>query len=452
MRLSTTIVLVCFFLALGCFLLIQEKEQAELSLIDAISERRYEVMKESYFAQHRKEYHRVISRLKQEGCQSFVLGFGEQVCDSRALSFCVREMKPYDFMKTPFCVDYGHERIETPASVKGIYMSSRAAGYTPLRGTLINLAKTTEINTVVIDIKEVDGYTGTIVGDKAQFPFQEDLMGDVRSLITELHKHGIYAIARIALFKDMAWAEAHPNQAVQKKNARGTAWTDRQGKKFVDPSAEEFWDYLVELSSASYQLGFDEIQADYIRFPSDGDMKNTYYPHSKTYLDEMGAEEGRIYAMGQFMDYYTSALRKRHPDIVLSADVFGMVTSLDNDLTIGQTLEPYLQYFDYVSPMIYPSHYARGFVDLPGHPDNHPYEVVRKAMDDGIEKARVAGYEADRIRPWIQDFTCTWCPGYFAYGPSEIREQIDAIYESGATGWLLWNAANRYTAEALERQ
>ena len=408
----------------------------------------YHTMKEAIHNRYRDMVQDKASTLFDSGCQEVEYTQTGDSCLVADQCFTDQYMLA-DLLFEPVCTNYGIVRIQTPESVRGIYMTSLAAGSTNFRNRLIELVESTELNTIVIDIKEIDGYTGTPIGNSEQFPFQSDVMGDVRELIEDLHERDIYVIARIVLFKDAAWVDAHPDQAVQRKDNRGVVWTDYGGKKFIDPGATPFWDYLVELSSATYNLGFDEIQADYIRYPSDGQMSNTYYPYSQDTIDELGPMNGRVATLNEFAEYYTTALRERHPEIVISADVFGMVTSLDDDLTIGQTLEPFLEHFDYVSPMVYPSHYGTGFVSLPGHPDNHPYEVVKKAMDDGVRKANNAGINPDKLRPWLQDFTCTWCAGYFPYGADEVREQIQATYDAGLDSWILWNAANRYTRGGL---
>lgn len=408
----------------------------------------YELMIERLRDQYRDRVKESIDELFEAGCREVEYTKTQERCSVAAMC----DVTQYDIALlrgVPVCLDYGLERIETPESVKGIYMTSLAAGSESFRNRLIDLVETTELNTIVIDIKEIDGYTGTLVGDREKFPFQKNLMGDVGELVRELHERDIYVIARIVLFKDKAWAAAHPEHAVARKDNHDVVWTDYGGKKYIDPGAEPFWEYLVELSSATYNIGFDEIQADYIRFPSDGDMANTYYPYSQERIDTMGPMAGRVATLNEFAEYYTTQLRERHPDIVISADVFGMVTSLSDDLTIGQKLEPFLEHFDYVSPMVYPSHYSQGFISMPGHPDNYPYEVIKKAMDDGVRKANNAGVDPDKLRPWLQDFTCSWCEGYFPYGADELRAQIQATYDAGLDSWLLWNAANRYTKSGL---
>lgn len=275
-------------------------------------------------------------------------------------------------------------------------------------------------------------------------------MPGIQLLLEELYERDVYTIARIVLFKDQRWTEVFPEDAVKRKDDPETVWTDYRGKKYVDPGSQAYWEYLVALSMRVHQMGFDEIQVDYVRFPSDGDTANTYYPHSQDKLDALGGMNGRVAVIDEFSSYYTSALRAQYPDIVLSADTFGMTTSLNNDLTIGQMQDSFMEYYDYVSPMVYPSHYPEFFVPLEGHADNHPYEVVKKAMSDGVAKAQRAGQDPDKLRPWLQDFTCTWCEGYYPYGAREVREQIQATYDAGLDSWLLWNAGSRYTRGALQ--
>ena len=185
-------------------------------------------------------------------------------------------------------------------------------------------------------------------------------------------------------------------------------------------------------------MGFDEINIDYVRFPTDGPMKDIYYPFSNEIL-EKDKMWGKAKVLDRFFNYFTSELRKEFPEIKISVDVFGQVAVNDDDVTIGQILESALLYFDAVSPMAYPSHYARSFVPFSDGPDNHPYEVIDKTLkkasqkidflNGAIENARknnskvilrkgfgasLAPAEAfrlritkDKIRPWYQAFTCT---------------------------------------------
>ena len=471
------VLLTCIFLTtLGIFFWYQHGLVIEsIQVNQLLSAKQFHALQEQRWEEKKTQAYQHLASLVARGCQTVNVSFTNVIC-SITHQACINTVEARNLRREAVCLDYGTGHVEPPEVVKGIYMTSLAAGSPSFRERLVELIKATELNTVVIDIKEVDGYTGTVLGESDQFPFQKNLMGDLRSLIQTLHEENIYVIGRLVLFKDQAWAQAYPEQAVQERNQPGLPWSDYQGKNFIDPGATPFWDYLVDLSSVAYLLGFDEIQTDYIRFPSDGKMSTVYYPYSHSLIEKQGGHSGRVHVLNQFMAYYTEKLRTRHPEIILSADVFGMVSTNRDDLTIGQTLEAFLWYFDYVSPMVYPSHYPLGYLGLEGHPDNHPFEVVshsqsvanqrREALKEylttgnlselrtlitgvNISQETLAQRKIGSLRPWLQDFDCTWCPGYFPYGAGEVREQIQASREAGDSGWLLWNAGNRYTQGAL---
>ena len=376
--------------------------------------------------------------------------------------------------------------------VKALYLTSLAAASKNFRERIISVVEQTESNAVVIDIKEVDGYVNFQIGDQEKFPFQKNIMKDIESFIQELHDKNIYVIGRVVLFKDAAWANKYPDQAVLRKSDPSLLWSDYGGKKYIDPAAKDFWDYLLNISKESYKIGFDEINLDYIRYPSDGNMNNTFFPHSSGNIEKYGLTEARVKTLSDFMHYFSTNIKQEFPNIILSADVFGMVTTNKDDLTIGQKLEPFLTHFDYVSPMVYPSHYPSFFLNLQA-PDLHPYEVVfysqSKAQDrldrlnflkkEIISKRKELGIEQDEekkgkilesivsletelenkigkedldvdqlsfgyLRPWLQDFTCTWCKEYVYYGPEQIQDQIKAVSDSGQKGWMMWNPNNSY--------
>lgn len=390
-----------------------------------------------------------FAQLQDEGCKRVEVSYTLKSCTT-SREECFDQVQYHELRDKPVCTDWGVDYLDTPESVRGIYLTSHAAGDMDIRNRLLTLVQNTEINTVVIDIKETDGVVATQVGDYARIPFQEERMPGIQALLEELYEAEVYTIARIVLFKDQKWAEVFPQDAIKQKDNSEEVWTDYRGKTYIDPASPAYRSYLVTLSERVHQMGFDEIQVDYVRFPSDGDTANTYYPYSQEKLEELGLMDGRVAVIENFLKDYSDRLRKQYPDIVLSADTFGMTTSLSNDLTIGQMQESFMKYFDYVSPMVYPSHYPEFFVPLEGHPDNHPYEVVKKAMNDGVVKAERAGQDPNKLRPWLQDFTCAWCDGYFPYGAKEVREQIQATYDTGLDSWILWNAGSRYTRGALE--
>ncbi|MEI6843427.1 MAG: putative glycoside hydrolase [bacterium] len=332
--------------------------------------------------------------------------------------------------------------IATPVPVKGIYMTSWTAGTPSLRGALVKLIDDTELNTVVIDIKD---YSGKIVfpienTDLKKFGSEEVRVSDMRDFVESLHKKGIYVIGRIAVFQDAYFVKYKPDLAV--KNKAGTAvWKDRKGISWIDPGSQEYWDYIVLLAQETRKVGFDEINFDYIRFPSDGNMQDISYPFSST--------TPKTVVMKNFFAYVTEHLKKgvassSAPELKISADLFGMVTTAQDDMGIGQYLENALPYFDYIMPMVYPSHYPPTFIGYK-NPEAYPYEVVKYAMSEAVKRANLASTSPAKLRPWLQDFGLK-----MTYGSAEVRAQIKATNDVGLDSWILWSASNKYTKGALD--
>ncbi len=327
--------------------------------------------------------------------------------------------------------------IKTPEAVKSLYMTSLVAGSKKARARVVELLDDTEANAVVIDIKD---YTGNIAF-KVSDPFLQSVgsskntIPDIREFIEELHKKNIYVIGRVAVFQDLHMAKARPDLAV--KNASGTAvWQDRKGITWIDAGSKEHWDYIIAVAKESYRAGFDEINFDYIRFPSDGVMTDVSYPFSQ------GRERKEV--LHDFFRYIKTSLDGT--GIVTSADLFGMTTTNNDDLGIGQVLEYALENFDYVAPMVYPSHYPENFLGYK-NPASHPYEVVHYSMKHAVEKAHNASTTPLKLRPWLQDFN------YKAvYTADMVRAQIKATYDVGLTSWMLWDPNNRFTREALNKE
>jgi hypothetical protein len=330
--------------------------------------------------------------------------------------------------------------IETPEPLKALYMTSCVAGTPSWRNRLKELIDTTELNAIIIDIKD---YTG-IASFPNDFP-QTDIgrgcvVSDMREFIQELHKSNIYVIGRIAVFQDPSYTKLFPELAVKTKSDGGV-WRDYKGLSFIDVGARPYWDYIVGLSKEAYTLGFDELNYDYVRYPSDGNMQNTSYAWT------VGTST-KSEMLKNFFEYLHNNLEDTN--VKLSVDLFGMTTTVENDMGIGQVLENALPYFDYVSPMVYPSHYPstwNGFTN----PALHPYEVVKIAMSSAIKREvswnilqGLASTTPSKMRPWLQDFNLG-----ATYGPDKVRAQIQATYDVGLTSWMLWNAGNKYTKEAL---
>ncbi len=346
--------------------------------------------------------------------------------------------------------------VATPEPLKGIYMTSWVAGTPSLRNNLVKLIDDTELNSVVIDIKDYSGKIVFPISNPTLLAFgsQEIRVKDMQDFISSLHQKNIYAIARIAVFQDAYFVKARPDLAV--KNKAGTAvWKDHKGISWIDPGSREYWDYIILISREARKIGFDEINFDYIRFPSDGNMQDISYPFSST--------TPKAEVMRQFFQYTHDKLTQddgtpspRQPlgqnenRLKISADMFGMVTTAGDDMGIGQVLENVLPYFDYVAPMVYPSHYPPTFQGF-AMPEAHPYDVVHFAMQSGVKRsellASTTGQTVAQLRPWLQDFGLK-----MDYGPAEVRAQIKATNDVGLTSWILWSASNKYTASALQAE
>lgn len=350
--------------------------------------------------------------------------------------------------------------VETPKAVKAIYMTACVATLKTFREKLVNIADTTEINSIVIDVKD---FSGTIAF-KPEDPLLKDNEGtgcrtkDLREFVAELHAKGIYTIARITVMQDPYYTKLHPDLAVHKKSD-GSVWRDHKGLSFVDVSAKPYWDYIVALGKETYSLGFDELNFDYMRYPSDGDMQDIEFTWSKGM------------SKAEALEHFFSYLHEKLSPIgaKLSVDLFGMTTTNDDDLNIGQVLERAMPYFDYVCPMVYPSHYPPNFNGWK-NPNDHVYDLIKFVMTRGVERAvatttpvehfggvRVGtstpaiytkdAYSPNKLRPWLQDFNYGG-----TYGPAEVRAQIQATYDVGLNSWLLWDPKNVYTVAALKAE
>lgn len=351
--------------------------------------------------------------------------------------------------------------LPPPESLRALYMTQCAAASPALREHLLGLASTTEINAIVVDLKD---YSGTVI-----FPSATALpdgpgctYANFESLVKQMHEEGIYVIGRLTAFQDPLYTKHFPEQAVQSLAAAAAGqpapWRDHKGLSFVDVSSRPFWDYLVALSREAEALGVDEINFDYIRYPSDGNMKDAEY---------LGADHSRAENLEKFFEFLSSNLKAESRQLFLSADLFGMVTTNYDDLGIGQQLERALPYFDYIAPMVYPSHYPKQFNGWP-NPNDQTYNLIKFVLERAVERTvatttsqaalayqRIgtttpAVYEkpsfpASKIRPWLQDFDYP-----VPYTAAMVRNQIQATYDVGLTSWMLWDPANKYTPAALQ--
>lgn len=370
------------------------------------------------------------------------------------------------------------KHVPLPSAVKAIYMTSCVAGTPTFRTKLVELARATEINSIVIDIKD---YSGTISFPAASEAWQSAWANarcgtrDMPQLIEMLHDNGIFVIGRITVFQDPFYAPKHPELAVLRRDQK-TVWTDGKGLSFVDVASKPYWDHIIELVKDSYNIGFDELNFDYVRYPSDGNMADTYYPQSVAgqygmdrqanleaffkYLNEKLDEEERFAAVL----HQNTGRASSTP--WTSVDLFGMTTTNYDDLSIGQVQDRAAPYFDFIAPMVYPSHYPKTFLGL-GNPNDYPYKVVNYVMDFGVKRmtssttpmqgflhTRIGTstpavyskpvFGADKFRTWIQDFDYGG-----DYDAADVRAQIQASNDAGVKSWMLWAPSNIYTRAAL---
>lgn len=318
-----------------------------------------------------------------------------------------------------------------PERVRGVHLTSWVAGSKKLRAKIDALFAETEINAVVVAIKEYQGEVyipGVALAEKHKL--YVNAIPDIKEYLAALKSRGVYTIARIVVFKDNGLARKKPEWAVKRPD--GSVWQDHAKNAWVDPYNKEVWDYNLDIAEQAVALGFQEIQFDYIRFPSDGDIKQCRY----SYAQHSSSASAR--ALNGFLEL--AAKRLKPLGVETSIDIFGLTPSVQHDMGIGQKIMQMTQFVDYVSPMVYPSHYAKGEYGIPV-PNAEPYKVVHKTISDAIKRM---GVDSKRLRPYLQDFSL----GH-KYGPKEVRAQIMACEDQGIYDWLLWNPSCRYTVSAL---
>ena len=352
---------------------------------------------------------------------------------------------------------------KTPAIVKAIYMTGWSAGNGSYYDYLSSLFDSTEINSVVIDIKDSSGYVfyNADVDEVKKYKIYNYSIKDIDSIIKFFHDKNIYVIGRISVFEDPMYSQKRKDLAVY--NTETTAdilnpilWTDRNGLSWVDPSSKEVWDYNIAIAKDAISHGFDEINFDYVRFPSDGDFSTLGFPLWDKKIS-------RTETIKNFFAY----LRQQMPDDILSVDLFGLTTVSRDDLGVGQVLEDALKYVDYVCPMVYPSHYASGFRSFK-NPAEYPYEVAQYSIESAYYRRKIflyqeiiklkntsdVNFEIDntlvgKIRPWLQDFNLG-----AVYTADMVKLEINAVEKFSKddyNGFMLWNPRNYYTAKAIEK-
>lgn len=327
------------------------------------------------------------------------------------------------------------KKRKTQVKVKGIYVTGPMAGNSKMRD-LISLVENTELNTMVIDIKNDEGnitYNMDLASVQDSNACQ-NYVKDMKGLLNELHEKNIYVIGRIVCFKDPVLAANRTDLKLCKPD--GKAVTDGNGLEWVNPYKEDVWDYLCSIAEQAVLDGFDEIQFDYVRFPIGKDANAADYGvDTESYTRQQGLD-----------DFFAYASKRLHEkDILFGADLFGTVIGSDVDRrATGQDYVNIASVCDNICPMVYPSHYANGTFGITV-PDADPYGTIYGAMSKSMTVLTEGGVaESATVRPWLQCFTASWVTGHISYDAEQIAKQIDAVYDAGYEEFILWNAQNRY--------
>ncbi len=331
-------------------------------------------------------------------------------------------------------------RVPTPDTLRGLYVNRWAALGSKLN-RLIDVARKTEVNALVIDVKDDRGF----VLYRSRVPLSREIGADtadghwmsssrLRAVLDTMVANGIYPIARIVVAKDPLLAQKKLDLAIKRKSDL-KPWLDKNGNPWLDPHQRAVWQYAADLAREAYDLGFSEVQFDYVRFPDEKRLiAETIYPLAKG--------RSRAQVIREQLGFLRAALKPQ--GMRVTADVFGLTATDTTDMGIGQRWEMFVDQVDVVLPMIYPSHFARGTYRL-RNPNAHPYATINNALKDAIARSASIS-NAAKIIPWYQDFTLG-PPHYYA---DQIRAQKKAGYDNGFQSWILWNPKSNYTLAALE--
>lgn len=323
-----------------------------------------------------------------------------------------------------------------PAFVRAVYGNGWVFGSMRFYD-LVRLADTTEVNSLVLDVKDDTGYltyrstvpTAIAIGANTRIRAP-----DARDRLATLNAKGIHPIARIVVAKDPLLAKMKPEWAIH--DDRGGLWHDRQGNAWVDAYSDSIWAYAADLAAKAVLMGFAEVQFDYVRFP---DEPQTLLAHA-VFPGRRGTETQRQ-AVHRHIAYLKDRIKPL--GVPFTIDIFGLTTSATTDMGIGQYWEDLVTEADVVLPMVYPSHYQRGAYGF-ARPNFEPYAVVKRALEYGIRRS-AALPRAAKIRPFLQSFTL----GRPRYTANEVREQIRAAEDLGIQDWVMWNARGVYPAGAF---
>ncbi|WP_256760351.1 putative glycoside hydrolase [Cohnella sp. WQ 127256] len=330
--------------------------------------------------------------------------------------------------------------VTSTRPVRAIYVTSHVANSGRMTG-LIDLVKETELNAMVLDVNSgITLFEPVQTGNMADY--SQLTLSNKRSaqhfleVINKLKQQDIYLIGRIVTFKNPAATNAMPAWAIKRKD--GKIWKDRSGTAWIDPYRQEAWAHPLALAENAALIGFDEVQFDYVRFPENASKVN----REVKFANSEGWTKSE--AIRRFLHRANIKLHKYGTKV--SADVFGMTGSSNDDMGIGQKWDAIVKEVDVISPMIYPSHYSKGMWGV-DNPDLSPGPIIKRALEDTVKhnrKLNEQGIATAKVRPWIQGFTAGWIHPHQKYGQAQINEQIRAARKAGFNSYMIWNSANRY--------
>lgn len=324
--------------------------------------------------------------------------------------------------------------------IRALYVNRWASQSRKRMAKLIAIADTTEINGLVIDMKDEFGLNYQSANPSfARNAGNSGKIANVKALLDTLEAHDILAIARLVVFKDSVTARVHPEWTIRKTD--GSIWRDKKQLAWVNPYHRELWDYNIGVAEELVKMGFGEVQFDYIRFPEPyKSLPQQVFP------DWKGMSKPD--ALAEFLKEAKTRINKL--GVRSTADIFGLVTTVGGPLEVGQDWEKVSPQLDVVLPMVYPSHYPRGSFGI-GAPNAEPYRIVKIAITRAHERDQKLGIkDPEHVRPWLQAFSLGKPP----YGAAEIEAQKKAVYDSGYDGWVLWNPGSIYDVflPALEKK
>ncbi len=332
---------------------------------------------------------------------------------------------------------------DAPRPVRGIYLTAYVAGLESWMDDVIDHIDKSSVNAVVIDIKNDDGYIVFDMDSELidELGTEKIYIQDMPALMEKLHEHDIYTIARVVTMRDPLLDDIRPDWMLH--TADGKVYEDKKGFAWIDPTCKEAREYLIEVALQCGKAGFDEVQFDYVRYPTG--IKN----------DDLGMNGyEKRHAIYKFVHAAHFAMKR--VELPLSLDVFGTVISSRTDRNIvGQDYAWLSVDCEVLSPMIYPSHYANGSFGK-DYPDLYPYDTINGAMQASAKELKTVNPRGDRyqasVRPWLQGFTASYLKNYRKYGAQEIKDQIRAVEDNGVDSWIIWNPACKYPWEAFPKE